>query len=72
MRHLIKYHDGSVAIMNTISDDVKPSDEIMKWSEEHRNSVHSHRPLNDDELPSDRNNRNLWRHENDKIIVKEE
>lgn len=69
MKHLIKYKDGSVGIMTTVSDETRPEDEIAKWTEEHRSTVDSHRPLDETEMPEDRYFRDAWKHSEDKINV---
>lgn len=69
MKHLIKYKDGSVAIMTTVSDETRPEDEIAKWTEEHRSSVDSHRPLDEAEMPEDRYFRDAWKHHDDSLGI---
>jgi hypothetical protein len=69
MRHLIKKKDGSVAIMTTVSDDIDPSDEFLKWSQEANDEIESHRPMEESEIPQDRYFRGAWIHKDDSIDV---
>lgn len=69
MRYLIKKKDGSVSIMTTVSDDIDPSNEFLKWSQEANDEIESHRPMDDSEMPEDRYFRNAWMHKNDKLEV---
>jgi hypothetical protein len=69
MKHLIKYKDGHVGIMNTVSDDINPSNEIKKWHEDDIAKVESHCPISDEDIPKERYFRNAWMHEGDKIKI---
>lgn len=53
--------------MTTVSDETNPEDEILKWDEEHRNTVDSHRPLDEAEMPNDRYFRSAWKHSEDNL-----
>jgi hypothetical protein len=69
MKHLIKNKDGSVGIMTTVSDDIRPEDELLKCAPDYVNSVESHRPMDESEIPEDRYFREAWTHSDDKIYV---
>jgi len=69
MKHLIKYKDGHVGIMNTVEDDINPSDEILKWYESEREKIDSHCPLKEEDIPKDWYFRDAWCHHEDKIRV---
>jgi len=71
MKYLIKNKDGSVHIMTTISDETRCEDEILKLSPKDRDNVHSHRVIEEHEIPEDRSKRHLWCHLDDKIIIKD-
>ncbi len=69
MKHLIKYKDGSIGIMTTVLDETKPENEFLKLSQEDQDKIHSHRPMDESEMPSDRYFRNAWIHHEDKIHI---
>jgi len=69
MKYLIKYKDGSVGVMTTVSDDTRPEDEMEKWTEEHKKSVESHRTLDESEMPEDRYFRDAWIDKEGKLHV---
>ena len=69
MKHLIKYKDGHVGIMNTTSDDIDPYKEILKWHESEIEKVDSHSPLAEEDIPKDLYFRDAWIHLNGKIHV---
>ena len=67
MRHLIKHKDGTVGIMTTTSEDINPENEFAKWTQENRDKIESHRPIDASEIVQDRYFRNALIHRNDKI-----
>jgi hypothetical protein len=69
MKYLVKYNDGSVGIMTTVSKDIKPYDEILKWEASHAQSVESIREIEEQEIPEDRYFREAWTHSEDKLNV---
>ncbi len=69
MQHLIKYKDGSIGIMTTVSDDIRPEDEFLKCPPEYVANVEGHRPMEESEMPEDRYFRGAWKHSEDKIHV---
>jgi len=69
MKHLIKFKDGHVGIMNTVEDDINPSDEILKWHENDRGTVDSHCPLSEDDIPKDWYFRDAWFHNGNQINI---
>jgi hypothetical protein len=67
-RYAIQMNDGSVAIMETIGDNVDPADEVARWPAKEAAKVVSWVEIGPADVPQDRAFRNAWKLEGKAIV----